>query len=197
MVGHATLTVIEHEEQYLMTFPSAYGRSILGTPWFEMGGKVSISCQKTNYSATIDFIPKPLFNDRKHHISGSLIGPDKREFAKIDGEWNGTMNIKFTESRTADVFFDTKTSATIPKQVRPIIAQDENESRRLWKDVTFSLKQKNVQKATESKTLLEQTQRNDARERQEKSIKWDAKYFGHVSDQSWTYRKPLIERLKN
>lgn len=45
----------------------------------------------------------------------------------------------------------------------------------LWKDVTFSLKQKNVQKATESKTLLEQTQRNDARERQEKSIKWDAK----------------------
>lgn len=30
----------------------------MGTPWFEMGGKVSISCQKTNYSATIDFIPK-------------------------------------------------------------------------------------------------------------------------------------------
>jgi hypothetical protein len=33
-------------------------RSILGVPWFEMGGKVSIDCEKTGYSANIEFLTK-------------------------------------------------------------------------------------------------------------------------------------------
>ncbi|CAF1594970.1 unnamed protein product [Didymodactylos carnosus] len=41
-----------------MTFPSAYGRSILAVPWFEVGEKVQITCEKTGYSATIDFLTK-------------------------------------------------------------------------------------------------------------------------------------------
>lgn len=33
-------------------------RSILTTPWVEMGGKVSISCAKTGYNATVTFHTK-------------------------------------------------------------------------------------------------------------------------------------------
>lgn len=34
--------VILHDlgEEYVMTFPSGYGRSIMSTPWVELGGKV-------------------------------------------------------------------------------------------------------------------------------------------------------------
>ncbi len=45
----------------------------------------------------------------------------------------------------------------------------------LWKDVTYYLKSKQVDKATESKSFLEQRQREGAKERAEKSIKWQTK----------------------
>lgn len=45
----------------------------------------------------------------------------------------------------------------------------------LWKDVTYCLKSKLLDKATEAKSLLEQRQREGAKERAEKSIKWQTK----------------------
>jgi hypothetical protein len=45
----------------------------------------------------------------------------------------------------------------------------------LWKDVTYSLKSKQLDKATGAKSFLEQRQREEAKERAEKSIKWQTK----------------------
>jgi hypothetical protein len=78
MVGKATLTLLDRAEEYVMTFPSAYGRSILGRPWFEMGGQVQIDCVKTGYQASIQFLTKPFYGGKKHQISGSICGPDKK-----------------------------------------------------------------------------------------------------------------------
>ncbi|CAF4293269.1 unnamed protein product, partial [Adineta steineri] len=89
MIGDAIITLLDHDEQYVITFPSAFGRSILGVPWFEMG-----------------------------------------EFCRIDGEWNGIMNAKYSDTKISEVFFDTKATPVIKKIVRPIIDQDTNESRR-------------------------------------------------------------------
>ena len=33
-------------------------RSILNVPWVELGGKVSVTCPKTSYSANIEFHTK-------------------------------------------------------------------------------------------------------------------------------------------
>ncbi|CAF2849010.1 unnamed protein product, partial [Rotaria sp. Silwood2] len=196
MIGDATLTLLDHDERYVMTFPSAYGRSILGVPWFEMGGKITIDCEKTGYSANIEFLTKPFYNGKKHQIIGTLFGPDKKEFCKIDGEWNGVMNAKYTDSKISEVFFDTKKTAVIKKIVRPIVEQSEYESRRLWKDVTFYLKSKQLAKATAGKTFLEQRQREEAKERNEKSLKWQTKYFTESGELKWTYENKLIKRLK-
>ncbi|CAF1606124.1 unnamed protein product [Rotaria sp. Silwood1] len=196
MIGDATLTLLDHDERYVITFPSAYGRSILGVPWFEMGGKISIDCEKTGYSANIEFLTKPFYNGKKHQILGTLYGPDKKEFCKIDGEWNGVMNAKYSDSKISEVFFDTKKTAVIKKIVRPIAEQSEYESRRLWKDVTYYLKSKQLNKATAAKTFLEQRQREEAKERNEKSIKWQTKYFTESGELKWTYENKLIKRLK-
>jgi hypothetical protein len=59
-----------------------------------------------------------------------LYGPDKKEFCKIDGEWNGVMNAKYSDTKISEVFFDTKTTPVIRKIVRPIVEQEEYESRR-------------------------------------------------------------------
>jgi hypothetical protein len=196
MIGDATLTLLDHDERYVMTFPSAYGRSILGVPWFEMGGKISIDCEKTGYSATIEFLTKPFYNGKKHQIIGSFFGPDKKEFCKIDGEWNGIMYAKYSDTKISDIFFDTKTTPVIKKIVRPIAEQGDFESRRLWKDVTYYLKSKQLDKATESKSLLEQRQREGAKERAEKSVKWQTKYFAESGEQKWSYEHKLNKRLK-
>jgi len=40
------------------------------------------------------------------------------------------MNAKYSDTKTSEVFFDTKTTPVIKKIVRPIVEQDEHESRR-------------------------------------------------------------------
>ena len=37
---------------------SLYFRSILTVPWMEMGGKVTVTCNKTGYNAAVDFHTK-------------------------------------------------------------------------------------------------------------------------------------------
>jgi hypothetical protein len=45
----------------------------------------------------------------------------------------------------------------------------------LWKDVTYYLKSKQMDKATAAKSFLEQRQRHEAKERAEKALKWQTK----------------------
>ena len=61
-IGFGSIYLLDKGEEYICTFPSAYGRSILTVPWVELGGSVSIKCQQTGYSANIDFITK-VIND--------------------------------------------------------------------------------------------------------------------------------------
>ena len=83
----------------------------------------------------------------------------------------------------------------------------------LWKDVTYYLKSKQLDKATEGKSFLEQRQREEAKERAEKSLKWHTKvntlrrrpvlegtfvlfqYFTESGEQKWSYEKKLTKRV--
>lgn len=42
-IGSGTVILHDYDEEYTVTFPSGYGRSIMSTPWVELGGKVSAS----------------------------------------------------------------------------------------------------------------------------------------------------------
>jgi hypothetical protein len=57
-IGQGSIYLLDRGEEYVCTFPSAYGRSILTVPWMELGGSVTISCAQTGYSANIDFMTK-------------------------------------------------------------------------------------------------------------------------------------------
>ncbi|CAF4871369.1 unnamed protein product, partial [Rotaria sp. Silwood2] len=51
-------------------------------------------------------------------------------------------------------------------------------------------------KATEAKSLIKQRQREGAKERAEKSTKWQTKYFVESGEQKWSYQNKLNKRLK-
>ena len=78
-VGQGKLTLMDHNEEYICTFPSAYGRSILTVPWVELGGKVSITCPQTNYHANIEFKCKQFFSSDVNKVSW-----DQPRFVHLD-----------------------------------------------------------------------------------------------------------------
>jgi len=78
--------------------------------------------------------------------------------------------------------------------VKPVAEQDDFESRRLWREVTYGLKFNDIDRATKSKSALEHCQREEARLRKEADEKWDTKLFSLVGD-NWIYNSPLVKRL--
>lgn len=69
------LYLMEHEEEYVFTLPSAYARSILTIPWVELGGKVNINCARTGYSATVTFHTKPFYGGKVHRYGSYRLIP--------------------------------------------------------------------------------------------------------------------------
>lgn len=191
-IGQGVISLLKHNETYVCTFPSAYGRSILTVPWVELGGSVSINCEQTGYSANIEFITKPFYGGKKHRVVGEILRPNKEPFMTIDGEWNGVMYSKSPpNSNDKQIFVDTTCLPVIKKNVRSISSQETFESRNVWKEVTRALKLRDVINATEAKSFIEQRQRDLLRDRQEKGVKWKTRYF-KAEEEGWSYAKPLV-----
>ena len=55
---------------------SAYARSILTTPWVELGDRVTICCPQSGYNAAVTFHTKPFYGGTLHKITGEVKGPD-------------------------------------------------------------------------------------------------------------------------
>ncbi|XP_047116851.1 oxysterol-binding protein-related protein 9 isoform X1 [Schistocerca piceifrons] len=194
-IGQGCISVLEYDEEYIVTFPNGYGRSILTVPWIELGGSVTITCAKTGYSANIEFHTKPFYGGKKNRITAEAFQPgDKKPFLTVSGEWNGCMEAKWADGKT-EVFVDVNRIDITKKRVRPIAEQSDNESRRLWKEVTAGLRLKDIERATNAKYELEQKQRDEAKERKEKDLTWETKLFQEVGE-NWVYKNPLVKRLQ-
>lgn len=111
----------------------------------------------------------------------------------VTGEWNGVMTAKYPNG-DQDVFVDTTALGTTKKIVQPIQQQESYESRRLWKEVTLALKNKDVNKATSSKTFLEEQQRREASERAQTGESWKTRVF-HMEGEHWAYDHSLQKRM--
>ena len=59
----------------------------------------------------------------------------------------------------------------------PLNEQEPNESQRLWAKVTEGIKEKNMEKATQYKTEIEEAQREAARQRQTTGQAWQPRFF--------------------
>ncbi|XP_051520570.1 oxysterol-binding protein-related protein 10-like [Myxocyprinus asiaticus] len=189
MVGEGVLYLRDHGEEYVFTFPSAYARSILTVPWVELGGKVTISCVKTGYSASVTFHTKPFYGGKVHRVTAEVKQNSSGIImCKAQGEWNGTLEFTYSSGETKVI--DTAKLPVIRKLIRPVEKQGRTESRRLWQHVTRALKDNNVDLATEHKHVLEEDQRSEERRRDANNMTWKPIYFSKEED-GWVFRKPL------
>ncbi|XP_063778356.1 oxysterol-binding protein-related protein 10 isoform X3 [Pseudophryne corroboree] len=189
MVGEGVLKLMEYDEEYIFTLPSAYARSILTVPWVELGGKVNITCAKTGYTATITFQTKPFYGGKVHRVTAEVKhNPTNTIVCKAQGEWNGTLEFTYSSGETKVI--DTTKLSVIRKKIRPVEKQGPSESRRIWENVTNALKSDDIEAATEHKHQLEERQRTEARQRASINTPWKPKYFIREGE-GWVYVNPL------
>ncbi|XP_011155819.1 oxysterol-binding protein-related protein 9 [Solenopsis invicta] len=194
-VGKGWVNVLQHGEEYVLTFPNGYGRSIFTIPWIELGGTVTINCIQTGYQATVEFLTKPFYGGKRNRITCQAFqAGDKKPFLIINGEWSGAMEAKTSDGKS-EIFADVRELNTERKLVKTICEQDECESRRVWRDVTVGLRINDMDKASAAKCTIEQKQREEARLRKENNATWQTKLFKETKDGDWVYIRPLVDRI--
>ncbi|XP_031796286.1 oxysterol-binding protein-related protein 10 isoform X2 [Sarcophilus harrisii] len=171
LLGEGVLRLLDYEEDYIFTLPNAYARSILTIPWVELGGKVTMECAKTGYTALVTFHTKPFYGGKVHRVTAEVKHkPSNTVVCKAQGEWNGVL--EFTYSNGETKLINTAALPVYPKKVRPIEKQEPMESRNLWREVTNSIKVGDMNSATEFKRNLEDKQRKEEQERASRKAEW-------------------------
>uniref|UniRef100_A0A5F8GHU8 Oxysterol-binding protein n=1 Tax=Monodelphis domestica TaxID=13616 RepID=A0A5F8GHU8_MONDO len=192
--GKATLTFLSRGEEYVITMPYAHCKGILyGTMTMELGGKVTIECEKNNYQAELEFKLKPFFGGSSglNQISGKIkSGEDV--VASLEGHWDREVYISDPKNGGPDVFWNPTAEIRRQRLKRHIVLfeeQKELESERLWQHVTSAIHKGDQLKATQEKFVLEEEQRRRARERQEALLDWKPRLFlQDPSSHEWRYR---------
>ncbi|XP_058720989.1 oxysterol-binding protein-related protein 8-like isoform X3 [Poecile atricapillus] len=192
--GEGRLTFLNRGEDYVMTMPYAHCKGILyGTMTLELGGIVNITCEKTGYSATIEFKLKPFLgnNDSVNQISGRIkLG--KEVLALLEGHWDSEVIISDKKTGVSETFWNPTSDMKQRRLHRYTVKfeeQDDFESEKLWQQVTKAINNKDQTEATQEKYILEEAQRKSAKERKLKGEEWTCKLFDQDSvTGEWHYK---------
>nr|XP_023692546.1 oxysterol-binding protein-related protein 8 isoform X2 [Paramormyrops kingsleyae] len=180
--GEARLSFLNRGEDYVMNMPYAHCKGILyGTMTLELAGQISIACEKTGYSAQLEFKLKPFLgsNDSVNQICGKIkLG--KEVLATLEGHWDSEVFISDKKTGLVDNFWNPTPELRQSRLTRctvPLEEQGGFESEKLWQHVTRAIVNKDQTEATKEKFLLEEAQRKSARERKAKCEAWSPVLF--------------------
>uniref|UniRef100_H2YL60 Oxysterol-binding protein n=1 Tax=Ciona savignyi TaxID=51511 RepID=H2YL60_CIOSA len=156
-IGEGVLTLPQYNETYVMTYPSAYARSILTVPWTELGGRCTITCQSSNLTAAIMFHTKTMYGGLPHRVTAEVKDGEGNVTCRVQGQWNVELNFTYYKVAVEEITGDMLVAT--PKRVQPLHLQCPIESRALWKKVTQSLRDGDIAMATKHKSKIEDDQR--------------------------------------
>ncbi|KAI9255198.1 hypothetical protein BDA99DRAFT_518159 [Phascolomyces articulosus] len=182
--SHIILTD-RHNERYEILMPNVYARGILfGTMTLELGDSSKVRCVTSDLSCELDFKTKGFFSGQWNSVVGKIKKESTQEvLCEISGQWSNELYIKYCKTGNKELLFDVKAATIQPKIVVPDDEQDEYESRRLWSKVTAAIKNRDMDTATSEKTLVEDSQRAKARDRDEKGHTWHPTFFDEINDE--------------
>ncbi|XP_075944931.1 oxysterol-binding protein-related protein 5 [Anarhichas minor] len=190
--GKARLLFLGRDEEYVITMPYAHCKGILyGTMTLELGGKVTIECEKTKCFTELEFKLKPFLGGpcSVNQISGKIYVGEEL-LATVEGHWDNEVFIHEKRSAQQETLWNPSTdirSSRLKRQVVQIDQQGEFESERLWQHVTSAIMDRDQLRATQEKFVLEEAQRGEAKERGDKP--WLSQLFHQDPVTSeWTYR---------
>ncbi|CAO1613428.1 unnamed protein product [Sympodiomycopsis kandeliae] len=179
MGGENRAVLLDRPEdgEYQIGMPNMYARGIMfGRMVLELGDHSKIENTANDITADVEFKTKGYFTGTYNAIAGRVTHKGKH-VGDISGKWNEEMDYKNCKSGDTRVLFDAKKATFVEKSVRPESEQEEFESRRLWAKVTEGIKEKNLDKATEAKSAIEDAQRRRTKEREESGSSFKPRFF--------------------
>ncbi|TFK19896.1 Oxysterol-binding protein [Coprinopsis marcescibilis] len=189
MEGENRITLLGKPDdgEYVITMPNMYARGILfGKMVLELGDTCTAKNDKHGLTCDLEFKTKGFFSGTYNAISGR-IRRSSSEIGEIGGRWSHIMDFRDARSGKKRVLFDAVRDGqnVCPKWVPDETEQELNESRRLWQDLTQAIVAKDMERATDAKSFVEDVQREERRHREESGEKHVPKYFELV-DGRWT-----------
>jgi len=182
------------DEVYEITYPNMYTRGILfGTMYLELGDFSTIRCPRLDLICEIEFKTKGYFYGTYNSLSAKIKTESTGEsHYEISGKWSDQLYIRSAKSSSDSpkLLFDAINAMPATKIVPKEEEQEEWESRRLWSKVTAAIMNRDLDLATEEKTAIEESQRSQARDRQEESKNWHPQYFDS-EEGHWSFRHQL------
>ncbi|UZJ54675.1 hypothetical protein CBS101457_003995 [Exobasidium rhododendri] len=198
MGGENRVVLLDRPEdkEYEIEMPNMYARGILfGKMVLELGDQSKIRNPANDLAADVEFKTKGYFTGTYNAIAGKVTRGGK-SIGELSGKWNEVMEFKYSKSGEHEVLFDAHKAITARKTVRPESEQEEYESGRLWSKVTEGIKEKDLDKATDSKTAVEDAQRQRVKEREEKGETWRPKYFVQKGEKFYPIVSALPEQMQ-
>jgi len=190
MEGESRLTLMDRPEdaEYVLTMPNMYGRGILfGKMVLELGDTCTVRNDAQDLQADLEFKTRGFFSGTYNAIAGR-VKHGSTELGEVNGKWSALMEFKAAKTAEKRTLFDVLKhgSDVAPKWVAPEDEQEPYESRRLWRDLTRAILAKDMDAATESKTAIENAQR----ELRASGVKHTTRFF-ELRENRWVPRIQL------
>jgi hypothetical protein len=178
--GYAIMHLDQHDEDYLLPFPSVKIKNILsGSPYPELQGKYSI-VGSNGYVSEIKFEGKGLlYGGTRNGVEARIYHIDEpsKDIFTVEGSWNDQLIFKDVRSgKTIEKYHIDAEKAAKPT-IADISKQDPWETGVAWKDVRQALKRGDIKGVTDAKSTVEEGQRHLRREEQKRGAEWAPVFF--------------------
>eukprot|EP01132_Coremiostelium_polycephalum_P004106 gene4106-5137_t len=181
--GILTFHFLKLNETYEITLPTIGVKGVLiGKISSFINGKVQIKLLNSTYQANCEFLSKSLIGSSKKQngIRGEVYHQGKTIY-KIKGNWDSQiyLNKEHPPSKEDIKLFDVHDVKRFYPEISPYSEQPPNSSYHLWEEVTKNIKANNDQGTAAEKAKIENKQRVEEAERNEKHIQWIPENFIH------------------
>jgi hypothetical protein len=150
-----------------------------------------ITCPKTRLKVILEYLEEGWLGRAQNRVIGVIYNYDPDDDTKtkikevpetdivgrIEGCWMDKIyytlgNTPFAKATEKIMLIDLVPLFPVPKLCPPMEEQLPNESRKFWDDVTNAILNKQYGLATQLKTVLEEKQRDKAKERKDNGEEW-------------------------
>lgn len=186
--GGATLEVKKFNEVYTMSrcIPDMLvNRVVWGTKYIMWVGTCVIKCESTGYECTLNFKE----GSGKVNLVEGVVKHNGELIYNIEGVCGGKSFYSTKSSKT--LLIDVENQKIYNPLYLPAELLDETSSVIVWGKVNQQLIENRVDKADEEKMIVENHQRALRREREQKGIIFEPRYFSKSDDGIWRL-KPNI-----
>jgi len=187
--NRVTLLGVPGDGEYIITMPNMYARGILfGKMVLELGDTCIAKNEKHGLYCDLEFKTKGFFSGTYNALAGR-VRRNSSDVGEISGRWSHVMGFKSAKTGQKRILFDAvKDGQNIsPKWVLPDEEQELKESRRLWKDLTLAILNKDMEAATDAKSAVEDAQREQRKTMEESGQKHVPRFF-ELRDGRWEPR---------